>query len=265
MDRRSFLKLSTLFAAAMAIESSPILKTIANSTDHTSKALLYLIQNKNGQWKVLWSRYSELDTKKINSKVYNIETFKPLEIVDAQIANQRRDNLWVKYKCSGQKGFPVNPKQVLEWQKLSYMHPNTLAYSRSKENIDRLFKVVQTQRAKRAGKKNVESGHWDSIKYLGPKAAHDKIRCPHCGHHGSTVNIKRHHFENCQQNIQVIDTIFSKLNYTFNKTQLKNAVIESGYNQNFVQALLRNDNILTMIHKGTIGSTKNVNIYQQLI
>ena len=72
MDRRSFLKLSTLFAAAMAIESSPILKTIANSTDHASKVLLYLIQNKNGQWKVLWSRYSELDTKKINSKVFRL-------------------------------------------------------------------------------------------------------------------------------------------------------------------------------------------------
>jgi hypothetical protein len=138
MDRRSFLKLSTLFAAAMAIESNPILKTIANSTEHQiNKVLLYLIQNKNGQWKVLGTKYVDIAKSKINESKFDINTFRILDIVDNSIANKRKLELWNQYNCSGQKGGILDTIESTRRIKLAPSSINTINYMNSeKRQID---------------------------------------------------------------------------------------------------------------------------------
>lgn len=102
MDRRSFLKLGALFAAAMVVESSPALRAAANIVNVVeTRVLLYLIQHRNGKWKVKATKYVDIAKTRMSSYTWNLETFKPLDIVDNSVATERRNELWVQYECTG--------------------------------------------------------------------------------------------------------------------------------------------------------------------
>lgn len=137
----------------------------------------------------------------------------------------------------------------------------------NKERKDQFAKIKTSEHqsfaAKNAGNKNLETGHWDNIKHLGTEVAHSTIKCPHCNFEGDLVNIKRHHFDNCQQKYELVKCIFDELNDNFTKSELINSIIKNGFKPTFSQALLRNINYIELIHRGTKGSTKDINIYKK--
>lgn len=104
MTRRGFLKLSVLFAGAMALEANPILRAAADavSKSHdTTKVVLYLVQTYTGKWKIKATKYVDMAKKRVNTKVYNPDTFRILEITDNEIAGERRTYLWKLHGCHG--------------------------------------------------------------------------------------------------------------------------------------------------------------------
>ena len=102
MNRREFFKLSTLFAAAMAIEASPLLRAAAAGLDALSnKAVLYLIRTSSGKWKVKASMFVDMAKQRLSKHKYDIDTFRVLEIVDWDAATERRNYLWKLHKADG--------------------------------------------------------------------------------------------------------------------------------------------------------------------
>lgn len=109
MNRRSFLKLGALFAAAMAVETSPALKAAAKvlEVDNT-QVLLYLIRNYKGQWKVKGTKYIDVPKTRIDQNKFDVDTFRFLGVVENHIANERKLELWKEHNCTGSKGFPLD-------------------------------------------------------------------------------------------------------------------------------------------------------------
>lgn len=113
MDRRSFLKNSIGALLFAGLTSNKVLaEVIETITPDSTKVLLYLIQNKKGYWFVRGTSWLKIGKDKVNSEKYNIDTFKPLEIVSNDIANKRRLELWELHKCGGGPGggtgFPLD-------------------------------------------------------------------------------------------------------------------------------------------------------------
>jgi hypothetical protein len=166
MERREFLKLSVLFGAALALESNSGLKAIADTLSKINeKVVLYLIQSKNGDWKVRWTSWVDMPTRNLSSLKVNLDTFKLLAIVDESEANALRESLWIKYDCQGQKGQPVNIKKAKEAGSAVAKHPNG---ENKKDRIltEELLEVFRENGRKTGpmqGKKNVESGLWARI------------------------------------------------------------------------------------------------------
>jgi hypothetical protein len=105
MDRRSFLKNSIFALLATSISSNKVLAGVAETlTPSSTKVLLYLIQNKKGYWFVRGTKWIDIAKTKINEEKYNIDTFKPLDIVDNTIADDRRLQLWKENNCGGGPG-----------------------------------------------------------------------------------------------------------------------------------------------------------------
>jgi hypothetical protein len=124
MDRRSFLKNSIFALLAGSISSNKVLSDIAETlTPSSTKVLLYLIQNKKGYWFVRGTKWVDIAKSKINEQKYNIDTFKPLDIVDNSIADNRRLELWVENNCGGGPGggtgFPLNVEKSFNAQKIA--------------------------------------------------------------------------------------------------------------------------------------------------
>jgi hypothetical protein len=123
MDRRSFVKNSLFALFSTAITSNKVLAEIASTlTPKSSKVLLYLIQNKKGYWFVRGTKWIDIAKNKINEDKYLIDSFKPLDIVDNEIADKRRLELWKEYNCGGGPGggtgFPLNiEKSNQVWKK----------------------------------------------------------------------------------------------------------------------------------------------------
>jgi ribosomal protein S6E (S10) len=124
MERRDFLKNSLFALFSTAIASNKVLATVAETlTPNSPKVLLYLIQKKNGFWFVRGTKWIDIAKTKINEEKYNIETFKPLDIIDNSIANKRRLELWKEYNCGGGIGggigFPLNVEKSTNSQKIA--------------------------------------------------------------------------------------------------------------------------------------------------
>lgn len=165
MERRDFLKLSVLVSAALALESNSILRNALELTDSNS-VMLYLLQNKDGKWKIRWTKYTQITKNKITPSKVNIETFKILEIVPESIAEKRRRELWKIYECSGNSGTTVGVKRTTASGKRLAVHPNTLVYRGSELNLEHLKKAASLGGKAIGpvqGKRNVESGLWSRI------------------------------------------------------------------------------------------------------
>jgi hypothetical protein len=124
MDRRSFLKNSIFALFAGSISSNKVLAGIAETlTPSSTKVLLYLIQNKKGYWFVRGTKWVDIAKTKINEEKYNIDTFKPLDIVDNTIADSRRLELWKENNCGGGPGggtgFKLDVEKSFTTQKIA--------------------------------------------------------------------------------------------------------------------------------------------------
>jgi len=168
MDRREFLKNSIAGLLFASLEFNPTLKTVVDVLDISSPdVLLYLIRNKKEQWKVRGTKWVDIAKQKLDSNKVDLETFKPLEIVSNDIANSRKNELWIQYNCSGEKGGPLNV--VISKQRALKAHksPKMINYINSPEWVDNWYlgKIAGGKSyGKILGKKNVETGWLDSIR-----------------------------------------------------------------------------------------------------
>ena len=83
MNRRNFLKNTV---GALLWSCLPFNKSLAKLAENTAPesldVLLYLIQTKSGDFKVRATKWTDLNKEKLRYSEFNIETFKPLTIVD---------------------------------------------------------------------------------------------------------------------------------------------------------------------------------------
>lgn len=124
MERRDFLKNSIFALFGAAISSNKVLAEVASTLNPNSpKVLLYLIQNKKGYWYVRGTKWIDIAKTRVNEEKYNIDTFKPLDIVSNDIADEKRKELWKLHKCGGGPGgglgFPLNVEQSTNSQKIA--------------------------------------------------------------------------------------------------------------------------------------------------
>jgi hypothetical protein len=102
MERRDFLKNSLFALFSTAITSNKVLASVAETLTPTSpKVLLYLVQTNDGQWKVKATKWIDFYQKRLKPCLVKPETFKLLDIVDYDVANTRKIELWKQYNCSG--------------------------------------------------------------------------------------------------------------------------------------------------------------------
>jgi hypothetical protein len=168
MDRRSFLTNSIGALLGIALTSNKVLSSVVETlTPQSPKVLLFLIQNKKGQWKVRGTKWIDVPTKKLDSNKVLLDTFKPLEIVDNEIANDRKNILWVEHKCSGQKGGPLNVEVAKQRAKKAHVSPKMKQYLESEEwkkNWEKGRLAGSGKWGKELGQKNKESGWLDKIR-----------------------------------------------------------------------------------------------------
>jgi len=177
MERRDFLKNSLFSLLGVALTSNKALASVVETlTPDSPKVLLYLIQNTKGQWKVRGTKWIDVAKKRIDSNKVLIETFKPLEIVDNDVANNRRNELWKIHNCSGEKGGPLDVIVSTNRVKDNHTKSEKLkAYMSSdvkKEHWKKALIAGGKSWGKVLGKKNVESGWLEKIR---PQDAHLNI------------------------------------------------------------------------------------------
>jgi hypothetical protein len=83
MNRRSFVKntIGALLWACLPYNKA-LAKLVENTSSKSLDVLLYVIQTKSGDWKVRATKWTDLNKEKLRYSHYNIETFKPLTIID---------------------------------------------------------------------------------------------------------------------------------------------------------------------------------------
>jgi hypothetical protein len=109
VDRRSFLKNSIGALLFAGLTSNKVLAGVVETlTPDSPKVLLYLIQLKNGEWKIRVTKWVDVPTKRLNEPNIIRETFKPIEVVDFNQVVSKRFFYWEKYNCSGRMGSLVS-------------------------------------------------------------------------------------------------------------------------------------------------------------
>jgi hypothetical protein len=169
VQRREFLKNSLGALLFGAISSNKVLASVVDTLTPTSpKVLLYLIQNKKGQWKVRGTKWIDIAKKRVDPNKVLIETFKPLEIVSNDIANKRKNELWIQYGCSGEKGAPldviVSTNRVKDNHTKSEKTINYLKSNEWKENWKKGHSAGGKISGKIIGQKNKETGWMNKIR-----------------------------------------------------------------------------------------------------
>lgn len=174
MLRRDFLKNSIGALLGVALTSNKVLASVVETlTPESPKVLLYLIQNKKGQWKVRGTKWIDIAKKRLDENKVLLETFKPLEIVSNDVANKIKNELWVKYNCSGEKGAPLNIVESEKRARKAHHSPKMKKYLQSDE-WKKNWSKGKFEGGKKSviGKKNKESGWINKIR---PKDAHLNI------------------------------------------------------------------------------------------
>ena len=102
MNRRGFLKNSIGALLFGALSTNKVLASIVENTPKDSlNVLLYLIQSKNGDWKIKGTKWTNIKSARLSSFKYNLDTFKPLEIVDYKISGVTKKKYAKQYNCKG--------------------------------------------------------------------------------------------------------------------------------------------------------------------
>ena len=163
MKRRDFLKNSIGALLFCTLDGSKIInETIIDSP----KVLLYLIQNYKGQWKIRATKWVDIPTKKLDPNKVKLETFKPLEIIDNDIADKRKNELWIKHNCSGEKGGPLNIIVSEKRARMAHISPKMKKYRESdqwRKNWEK-GRNAPKEWSKELGKRNKESGWMNKIR-----------------------------------------------------------------------------------------------------
>jgi hypothetical protein len=236
MNRRDFLKNSIGALLFGALTSNKVLASVIESVPKDSlDVLLYLIQNKEGEWKIKGTIWTNLAKERLDPYKFNLDTFKPLKIVDNLDANKVKKFYWAEYNCSGKcvslnylQSYKNGVKAKESGQFIEFVKIG--GKSKSDRKIKHL-KSLTEKYGKSIGKKNTESGLLKSICSSGGKVGGkvqfkkglgihnpDKVleykrlgglaqvknlnldkTCPHCGVLSRGAGYNRWHGDKCKQ------------------------------------------------------------------
>lgn len=257
MNRRSFLKLGALFAAAMAVETSPALKAAAKVLElDNTQVLLYLIRNHKGQWKVKGTKYVDVPKTRINQNLYDISTFRFLGTVENHVANERKLELWKEYNCSGNMGFKLDVSRSTRYGKrtgnINKEKTGFLSFVGSCTSLQ-----MQSQNGKKGGKKTKESGK------LKENLAKATIAARAVESYKKAI-LKSAENRIIKRNNKIMN-IYNQLPYEFSGKDVKDILIINNINPNFNWNIIKDNSLCFKFYNGKNGSNKDVPIYRKLI
>jgi hypothetical protein len=153
ISRRSFLKVSLGGLLAAAIASDPIISVISESISKSPyKVFLYLIQTKNNEWKVKGTTCINVEKIKISPNKFNVDTFKPLGVYDAEESNDKKLQFWNQYNCG--KGY----------QKMNYqIRINNGNKAKSTGQLNSIRKKAGESTMNYVNKVNKQKNHWRKL------------------------------------------------------------------------------------------------------
>jgi hypothetical protein len=199
ISRRSFLKVGLAGLLFGAVNSNPIVKKVVETIEtQTLDVLLYLIQTKDGKWRIKGTLCINVPRKKVSSVKYKIETLQPLKVVNHSIANKVKRELWKKYNCYGnctttnylnayKRGLAAKESgQIQELQKRflglggrSMVNNKVGIFSYSKEEKIRIASLGGKKSAPKMIEWCKQNNHWETISKLQtgvPKSKEVKIK-----------------------------------------------------------------------------------------
>lgn len=172
MERRDFLKNSLFSLLGVALTSNKALASVVKTLQSDSpKVLLYLIQTVKGDWKIKVTKWVDVAEKRLIKRDVNINTFKPLEIVDTKDVLKRRNKLWDLNNCTGNKGhllklsIPLNDEIKKEYIGLGKNRKGAILNENSRDKIKikaNLRKEDETimQKYRQAGLRSKKMGYY---------------------------------------------------------------------------------------------------------
>lgn len=196
MERREFLKNSIGALLYVGLTSNKVLASVVKSTPNDSMdVLLYLIQTKKGDWKVKGTKWTDLKSSRLSRFHYNLETFKPLEIVDNKIANNIKEKYWNQYNCKGK--CPKNVNYLSSYKSGLNAKESGQLFEASKKSLGKshqMYPEYWKEHGKRIGNLNKKNGHLKMLhevygKNLGKrygKLGADKVVREKLGIHSAT-------------------------------------------------------------------------------
>ncbi len=101
MDRREFLKISSLFAMAITVTANPVLNAAAKALESKPLNVVFYKVKKisNSKWYLKGTSFIDLPKKTLNTKIYDAKSFTVLQIVDNSEAHALRKTLWKEHGC----------------------------------------------------------------------------------------------------------------------------------------------------------------------
>lgn len=165
MNRRSFLKNSIGALLFGTLTSNKVLASVVESLSSDSiDVLIYLIQNKKGEWKVKGTIWKDVNRARLSQFHYNLDTFKPLQVVDNKIANNVKENYWKEYNCSGRCSKNINylssKKSGINATKSGQL-TNARINSYGRNHI--MYKDWWKEHGKKIGELNKKNGHLNKL------------------------------------------------------------------------------------------------------
>lgn len=168
MNRRSFLKGSIASLLLGALSTNKVLASTINTlTPESLNVLLYLIQSKNGDWKVKGTKWTNIKSARLSQFHYNLNTFKPLDIVDNSIVNNVKEKYWKEYNCKGR--CPKNVNYLSSYKsglKAKQSGQFAEAAKKSYGASHRMHPEYWKEHGSKMGKLNIESGHLNKLHKL---------------------------------------------------------------------------------------------------
>lgn len=175
MDRREFLKISTLSAIWFSVNSNPIIKSVFDEAvkNPIKKVLLFKIKEiSSGNWIISGTMFDDIEKTKLRRKKWDFESFEILRIVEDEEATEIRNLLWKEIigtpppnlhlmTHSAQKlGFELKEKGVFGTPGCKAVSSLLESgYLQSEKNRS-IYKEI----GKKQGKINLESGHMLKMK-----------------------------------------------------------------------------------------------------
>lgn len=168
MERRSFIKNSIGALLFGALNSNKVLASVINKIPNDSlDVLLFAIQNKNGDWKIKGTKWININSARLSQFEYNLDTFKPLKVVDNSIANYTKEQYWKEYNCKGK--CPKNVNYLSSYKSGLKAKETGQIYDARKKSYGathRIHKDWWHKHGKKIGEQNKINGHLKSLHNL---------------------------------------------------------------------------------------------------